>query len=156
MLPADPDELKSTAGRFWSHVSIPRSRIRLDKCWVWTGAKHKGYGQFTLRWFKNTEGKWRCQTVRAHRFAYELIEGPIPEGLTIEHECQNKACIRPGPGHCIPMTRGENSRRGNTRTICKAGLHEMTGNNVIRRPSRPATSGECRACANARRRESSE
>lgn len=133
--------------RWLKHVRVSAEP---DQCWEWTGAKHRGYGQFTLSWWKREDGEWRCQTVRAHRFAFSIFKGPIPEGLTVEHECRNRSCVN--PLHLSLLSRGENARRGNQRKTCKSGRHEMTGNNVIRRPSQAPTKGECRACANERRR----
>jgi hypothetical protein len=134
--------------RFQKLTSVPETG---DGCWMWTGAKQRGYGQFTLRWFKNSQGKWRSQTVRAHRLMWMIAnQDDIPEGLTIEHTCRNKSCLN--PLHLELLDRGENARRGNTLKVCKSGLHSMTGSNVIRRPSQPSTKGECRACANSRRR----
>jgi hypothetical protein len=135
--------------RFWRHVD------KTDTCWNWTGATVRGYGQFSRDYLKNAEGKWRTKTVRAHRHAYETLVGPIPEGLTIEHECKNRGCVRPGPGHCVPLTRGENSLAGEgpaaqnaRKTHCAAG-HEFTAENThIRKEGHR----ECRACARDRAR----
>lgn len=71
------------------------------ECWVWNGARNrKGYGSVS-------NGKNGSSL--AHRKAYELAIGPIPEGLTIDHLCENKACVR--PAHLEPVTRSENSAR---------------------------------------------
>jgi hypothetical protein len=48
--------------------------------------------------------------IRAHRFAYELLVGPIPEGLVIDHLCRNRRCVN--PAHLEPVTAEENWRRG--------------------------------------------
>src|SRR5690606_41377855 len=45
----------------------------------------------------------------AHRVAWELLMGPIPEGLTIDHLCHNKLCVN--PDHLEPVTFGENASR---------------------------------------------
>jgi hypothetical protein len=135
--------------RFWRQVE------KTDTCWIWTGAKQRGYGQFSRDYIKNAAGKWRTRTVRAHRHAYETLVGPIPEGLTIEHECKNPSCVRPGPGHCTLLTRGENSLAGDgpaaqnaRKTHCVAG-HEFTEQNThIRKEGHR----ECRACARDRAR----
>lgn len=55
---------------------------------------------------------------RAHRVAWALARGPIPEGMTIDHLCWNKACIN--VAHMEVVTRGENARRAMSgqRTHC--------------------------------------
>lgn len=143
--------MSTTELRFWAKVELS------DSCWNWTGAKHRGYGQFTLRWWRTADGRWQCQTVRAHRLAYEWLVGLIPDGLTIDHECENRSCVRPGIGHCVVRTTRENTLRGNTvsginsrKTHCIRG-HEFTEDNIIRRPSKP-NGRECRSCANEQRR----
>jgi len=55
-------------------------------CWDWTAfANPAGYGRFRF------DGK----TVLAHRFAYELYVGPLPEGLWALHKCDNPKCVNP-------------------------------------------------------------
>lgn len=67
--------------RFWGRVA------KTDTCWIWQGHKDpKGYGKL---------GVQRRGTVRAHRLAYELEVGPIPDGMQIDHACLNKSCVRP-------------------------------------------------------------
>jgi hypothetical protein len=72
--------------RFWSFVKEPFDPI--NDCWNWQGhvnVRH-GYGQFTLS---------RNKKLRAHRFAYEFFNGPIPEGLEVHHNCDNRKCVNP-------------------------------------------------------------
>jgi hypothetical protein len=65
---------------------------------------------------------------QAHRFAYELLVGPIPAGLTLDHLCLNKACVR--PDHLEPVSLTVNIRRANARrTHCKRG-HAFTPENT--------------------------
>lgn len=72
-------------------------------CWLWTGGTVRGgYGQFWLN------GKH----VYAHRYAYETLVGPIPDGLQVDHLCRTPACVR--PSHLQPVTCRENLMRGNT------------------------------------------
>jgi hypothetical protein len=78
-----------------------------DGCWEWTGRiGNKGYGRFDTFPPK--------REVPAHRVVYELMVGPVPDGLEIDHLCRNRACVR--PDHLEPVTRQENCRR--------AALHE--------------------------------
>lgn len=81
--------------RFWRKVN------KTDACWVWTAAQAgAGYGWF---W----DGR---RPVYAHRFAYELLVGSIPEGLTLDHLCRNRLCVN--PAHLEAVSLGENLRRG--------------------------------------------
>jgi len=66
--------------RFWSKVS------KTDTCWIWLGATSKGYGRFAIT---------RRKTVRAHRFSFELTNGPLPDGMCALHKCDNPGCVRP-------------------------------------------------------------
>lgn len=57
-----------------------------DGCWEWKcGLTDKGYGQF---WVKP-------QNILAHRVAYILEYGPIPEGMHVCHHCDNRKCVKP-------------------------------------------------------------
>lgn len=104
-------------------------------CWIWTGSKHRGYGQF------HPYGT----PVRAHRWSYEYHRAEIPEGLAIDHLCRNRACVN--PWHLEPVTTQENNLRAEPwnfrqrKTHCKHG-HEFTEENTIQR----ADGRECRAC----------
>lgn len=65
-------------------------------CWVWKGAKQSnGYGHLVVN------GKH----ILAHRFSYSFQYGGIPEGMTIDHKCKNRACVN--PYHLRPMTQKE-------------------------------------------------
>ena len=69
-----------TAEEFWQNVE------RGPGCWLWTGATSpKGYGRV---WFN---GKTR----RAHRVAWLLTNGPIPDGMKVLHSCDAPQCCRP-------------------------------------------------------------
>lgn len=82
-------------GRFWRMVETG------PQCWNWRASTDgKGYGQFKV------DGRG----VQAHRFAYELMVEPIPEGLVLDHLCLNKRCVK--PSHLEPVTFAENVRRG--------------------------------------------
>lgn len=80
--------------RFWRYVN------KTDDCWLWTG-------------FINSTGyaKFGTPSLYAHRVAYELVVGPIPAGLELDHLCRTRHCVR--PSHLEPVTHRENVLRGN-------------------------------------------
>lgn len=120
---------------FWAKVK------KTDLCWLWMGARNqKGYGLYSAP-----------NTAAAHRVAYELLVGPIPEGLVLDHLCRNVRCVN--PDHLEPVTIRENTARGlppRAATHCKRG-HELTPENTRWRSDRPTR--ECLTCRNVRRRE---
>ena len=69
-------------------------------CWEWSAVRQPdGYGKV----------KWAGRMVSAHRACYELLVGPIPSGLEIDHLCRNRGCVN--PSHMEPVTHAENVRR---------------------------------------------
>lgn len=95
-------------GHFWRRV------IKTDECWIWTGqvsvdnrARRRnsggGYPQFVFR-------QESVQYMRyGHRLAYELLVGPIPGGMELDHLCRVLRCVR--PAHLELVTRQENVAR---------------------------------------------
>jgi hypothetical protein len=71
--------------RFWSKVSIPEGPHHNRECWPWANSTAKGYGQI----------KVRGAVLRAHRVAYEIVNGTVPTGLHILHTCDNTLCVNP-------------------------------------------------------------
>lgn len=70
-------------------------------CLLWTGKiNNRGYGVF---W-------WRGRDVYAHRAAWEMERGPVPEGMQLDHRCRVRNCVN--VEHLEPVTPSENLRRG--------------------------------------------
>lgn len=135
--------LQDPAARFWPKVA------KSDGCWLWTGSKTKlGYGMFSIDWRSNSRAM-------AHRWAWENANGPIPDGLQLDHLCRNPSCVR--PEHLEPVTAAENIRRGLApalsgkyqlrKTHCPQG-HPYAGDNLVRSGNRRV----CRICRNANNR----
>lgn len=71
---------ESTLSRFWSKVE------KTDGCWLWRGGRNgNGYGAFSLTHRKQ---------IAAHRFAWQLANGPIPAGMLVCHTCDEPLCCR--------------------------------------------------------------
>lgn len=106
--------------RFWEKVE------KSDGCWMWTGAKDKdGYGQTAIG----------HHHLHAHRVAYELMVGPLPDELVTDHLCRTPSCVN--PAHIEPVTVRENVLRGVSlaaanavKTHCPQG-HPLSGDNVF-------------------------
>jgi len=87
-------EYVTTSGRFWAQVDTS------GDCWLWTGSdcgREPAYGRFAIGGRKTG----------AHRYAYENIVGPIPDGLELDHMCHTTLCVR--PEHLRPTTHKQNS-----------------------------------------------
>jgi hypothetical protein len=122
----------------WKRKPDPLDRLmaNVDKadCWTFRGALRNGYGALGI------DGR----TVYAHRYAYERLVGPIPDGLVIDHLCRNRACCN--PAHLEPVRQQINCQRGERAgervTECKRG-HAYTPENTYRNPQGYRA---CRTC----------
>ena len=98
---------------FWSQVDMT------GDCWIWQHSiSDSGYGRFT-----NDKGV----RVRAHRYSYEAINGPIPDGMLLDHECHNRLCVN--PSHLRPADYSQNgSNRAEPPQHTKSGVRNVTKN----------------------------
>lgn len=94
-LPALPKPRKTLEARFWEKVKTDGA------CWLWQGTRggSLGYGMF--------RGPSRKPEF-AHRVAWQITHGPIPEGLMVLHRCDVPPCVR--PAHLYLGTATDNSR----------------------------------------------
>lgn len=131
---------QATQDRFWAKVR--RCGTPAD-CWLWAGASDKtGYGRV----------KVGASIPLVHRFAWESMRGPIPDGLHIDHLCRVRLCVN--PDHMEPVSQRENTLRGDSPVAiahrenrCKRG-HDLSAAYVRSNGSRT-----CRACQRQRRAE---
>ena len=121
------------------------------ECWIWKASLGKdGYAMY---W-------WDGQTAGAHRYAWEFVNGLIPDKLQIDHTCKTRCCVN--PAHMELTTSYENSKRGRSfthlseRTHCPKG-HPFSGSNlIIETKANGSTSRRCRTCKSILRRETRE
>lgn len=119
-----------------------QTRISPSGCVEWTGFLDRdGYGQFR-------PGGRQSGKVRSHRWAYEHLVGPIPDGLVLDHLCRNRACVN--VDHLEPVTTRENWLRGEgparinaDKTHC-INDHPLSGDNLLVAPDGKRACVSCR------------
>lgn len=126
--------------RFWRLVN----KNGLNSCWEWLGGTNgANYGKF----------EYNGKNAYVHRITYQIIIGPIPKEMQLDHLCRNRICCN--PHHLEPVTQKVNIQRGLNgiamKTHCPQG-HEYAGDNLIfRRGWR-----ECRICKNQQNKKRAE
>lgn len=141
----NPSHNRPIEDRFWERVD----KRGPNDCWEWTAGKSSGYGYLSIG------GGRGAPRVRVHRYSYELLVGPIPTGLEIDHLCENRACVN--PAHLEPVTHRDNMLRASTgltqanslKTHCPRG-HEYSPENTYVQPN---GGRRCRECARIVKRE---
>lgn len=121
-----------TEQRFWSKVDTS------GDCWEWTASRSPlGYGQYAIQ--RKPRG--------AHRVAWEMLVGEIPDGFELDHLCRNRACVN--PDHMQVVSHRENTLRGHgpsatnaRKTKCCNG-HDFDETNTY---ITPKGARQCRAC----------
>jgi len=117
----------------------------LWSCWEYQGYRNeKGYGRIS------TGTPDTGSETLVHRITWTLVNGPVPDGLTLDHLCDNTCCGN--PLHTVPATNRNNGLRGQSKaavnarkTHCNNG-HPLDGDNL--KLERDGTARRCRTCAN--------
>lgn len=119
---------------------------KTDSCWLWTGCMTSGYG------LVNMNGRLQP----AHRVIYEAFNGPISDGMVLDHICRRHSCVN--PLHLEQVTKRENTLRGISpaaehakKTHCKYG-HPLSGDNLREFNGRYGPCRVCKTCARERSR----
>jgi HNH endonuclease len=129
-----PKSLLTVEERFWAKVE------KTEGCWLWMGYRNKkGYGMF----------KMPDRVQLAHRAAWMLTNGPIPDGLDVLHKCDNPPCVR--PTMLFLGTNADNQqdsvRKGRhvstKKTHCLQG-HPLAGENLYISPNEERQCRECK------------
>lgn len=136
--------------RFWTRVDkagpVPPGRPDLGPCWLWTGrVNEKGYGIVYVRERAGIPGGNR----RAHRHAWTLTRGPIPDGLVLDHTCRVRRCVR--IDHLEPVDPAVNTQRGMSpgviaRRTNRCGRGHDLSDAYVKRARNGDVRQQCRRC----------
>lgn len=106
-------------------------------CWCWQMSRRNGYGQSVLNGVIGY----------AHRVSYELFNGPIPDGVEVDHLCKITICCN--PDHLRLVTKEENVRGGRSfnraKTRCDNG-HLFSEHGYVRMLKNGLSRRVCRIC----------
>lgn len=105
-----PEPTAKILRQIWSRLDVP------DQCWEWSGTTRNEYSQF------GTKGT----TYYVHRLFFQWFKYKIPDGLVIDHLCNNTRCVNPNYLEATDMK--ANVGRALRRTYCKRGHPQITEN----------------------------
>ncbi len=122
------------------------SLLPTDNAICWTGLGYLKYDGYRCLSYK-------AETWSAHRLVYTFLIGPIPDGMTLDHLCRNRACCNPKHLECV--TQQENVLRGEgltakhaAKTHCVQG-HELTPENTSVYAYKYGKTRVCKICKRA-------
>lgn len=120
-LPVKIIKKRSTAGRFFQKIRVSEVLFHEGTaCWEWQQRLDKGgYGRFA------TQGEHY-----AHRAAYKLFIGPIPEDKEIDHRCRRRHCVNPLHLEAVPHKVNQ-QRMAEAKESCVNG-HPFTPENIFK------------------------
>ncbi len=96
--------------RFWDKVAQGAPA----DCWEWQRSRcSDGYGRFS----------WRGAPDYSHRVAWQLTNGPIPDGMLVCHRCDNPPCVN--PAHLFLGTHADNVRDMQTKGRAKRAVRKF-------------------------------
>lgn len=130
--------VKPLEERFWPKVD----KLGPGGCWLWTASTDRyGYGRIHVG-TSRADSKLKA----AHNVAYELLIGPIPVGLELDHLCRITACVN--PAHLEPVTHRENLLRSDSVSGKAARVTHCPQGHLYDKQNTRVTNGvrQCRAC----------
>lgn len=104
---------------------------KVNGCFVCTSHKPNADG-YIRRWLPEASGKARAQML--HRFVWESVSGPIPEGHEVDHMCRVRACCNPAHLQCLPGK--VHAIKGNTEryaSVCTDMVGDIASGKMTRR-----------------------
>lgn len=122
-------------------IRVWRFIRKTESCWLWTGSvATNGYGRV-----RDSD-----REVQAHRAVYQLLVGPIPDGLQVDHLCRVRNCVN--PAHLEAVTQRENIPRGCSEPAKNAAKSECLMGHLFSPENTytyPDGRRECRTCRRA-------
>jgi HNH endonuclease len=122
--------------RYADHVEALR-QAETDACWHWPG-------------YVNEDGYGRRGGIGVHRRMWELVCGPIPKGMEIDHLCRTRDCIR--PDHMEVVDHRTNTRRGLTIPAANAAKTHCPQGHPYDEENTYVTKSGCRHCRACKRK----